>query len=316
MESLLCDEAVVSCTPRDYQPDYNLEVNAQVDRVLVDDDRVMRNMLIEEKSIEMIDYCGGFQTEIKPHMRKIVVDWMLEVCQDQQCQPQVFHLSLNYMDRFLSKKNISKNSFQAMAAGCLLLASKFSEVRPLTTEKLSLYTDNSASAAELREWEVRILNILQWELTGVTTQNFLEHFLAKSTKVPAQLTARVGRHAEMLATVAVTEYKFLLVQPSLLAAACLAAACQGLAQEDLLITILPSALRAQAGQISVLVAHLEVLLSNYSAHFRDSLPATAAVAAIPTSYNNNNNNSKYQKCREEGTTTPTDCHLAAELVGA
>jgi hypothetical protein len=119
----------------------------------------------------------------------------------------------------------------------------------------------------------------------------------------------------MLATVAVTEYKFLLVQPSLLAAACLAAACQGLAQEDLLLTILPSALRAQAGQISVLVAHLEVLLSNYSAHFRDSLPATAAVAvASPTSYNNNNN--KYQKCREEGTTTPTDCHLAAELVGA
>jgi hypothetical protein len=117
----------------------------------------------------------------------------------------------------------------------------------------------------------------------------------------------------MLATVAVTEYKFLLVQPSLLAAACLAAACQGLAQEDLLTTILPSALRAQAGQISVLVAHLEVLLSNYSAHFRDSLPA-AAVAASPTSYNNNN--SKYQKCREEGTTTPTDCHLAAELVGA
>jgi len=287
-----------------------MEVNAQVDRVLVEDDRVMMNMLLEEKSAEKIDYCSGLQTEIKPHMRKIVVDWMLEVCQDQQCQPQVFHLSLSYMDRFLSTKNISKNSFQAMAAGCLLLASKFSEVRPLSTEKLSLYTDNSVSAAELREWEVRILNILQWELTAVTTQNFLEHFLAKSTK-QAQLTARVGRHAEMLATVAVTEYKFLLVKPSLLAASCLAAACQGLAQEDLLPNLLPASVKAHAEQISVLVAHLEVLLTNYTTGYRDSLPT--AVAASPSS---SSSYSKPQKYREEGTTTPTDCHMAAELVGA
>jgi hypothetical protein len=310
-QSLLCNESEMSFTPHDCQPDYNLEVTAVVDRILVEDDRVMQNMLAEEKNIEVADYCGGFQTEIKPHMRKIVVDWMLEVCQDQQCQPQVFHMALNYMDRFLSKKNLSKNCFQAMAAGCLLLASKFSEVRPLTTEKLSLYTDNSVTSAELREWEVRILNILQWELTAVTTQNFLEHFLARSKK-QTLLTTRVGKHAEMLATVAVTEYKFLLVQPSLLAAACLAAACRGLAHDDLVLNHLPSSVRAQAGQISVLVAHLEDLLSNYSC-YSDSTPA-ATVVASPTPYNKYPSNSG--KYREEGTTTPTDCHLAAELVGA
>ena len=268
-------------------------------------------MLAEEKRMKKVDYCASIQSELKPHMRKIVVDWMLEVCQDQQCQPQVFHLSLNYLDRFLSQKNLSKNCFQAMAAGCLLLASKFSEVRPLTTEKLSLYTDNSVSVAELRDWEVRILNILQWELTAVTTQNFLEHFLARSAK-QAQLTAKVGRHAEMLATVAVAEYKFLLVQPSLLAAACLAAACQGLAGEDLVLSHLPAALQAQAGHIAVLVDHLEVLLSCYSADYR--LPSSAAAASPSSSYN------KYQsaggKYREEGTTTPTDCHLVAEIVAA
>ena len=268
-------------------------------------------MLAEEKRMKKVDYCASIQSELKPHMRKIVVDWMLEVCQDQQCQPQVFHLSLNYLDRFLSQKNLAKNCFQAMAAGCLLLASKFSEVRPLTTEKLSLYTDNSVSVAELRDWEVRILNILQWELTAVTTQNFLEHFLARSAK-QTQLTAKVGRHAEMLATVAVAEYKFLLVQPSLLAAACLAAACQGLAGEDLVLSHLPAPLQAQAGHIAVLVDHLEVLLSCYSADYR--LPSSAAAATPASSYN------KYQsaggKYREEGTTTPTDCHLVAEIFAA
>ena len=239
-----------------------LEVEAVRDRVLLADDRVMRNMLEEERKTDKSDYCGGFQTEIKPHMRKIVVDWMLEVCQDQQCQPQVFHLSLNYMDRFLSNKNLSKSSFQAMAAGCLLLASKFSEVRPLTTEKLSLYTDSSVSSSELKEWEIKILNVLHWELTAVTAQDFLDHFMPNLSSTKDQTAARMRCRSEALAAAAVAEYKFLLVQPSLLAAACLAAACQGLGQEELLLGLLPASILGQAGQICVLVDHLTGLNSN------------------------------------------------------
>jgi cyclin D2 len=241
-----------------------LEVEAVRDRVLLEDDRVMRNMLEAEARVQKIDYCATHQSEIKPHMRKIVADWMLEVCQDQQCQSQVFHLALHYMDLFLSRKNIPKNWFQAMAAGCLLLASKFSEVRPLTTEKLSLYTDSSVSAAELKEWELKILNVLQWELTAVTIQDFLDHFMPNASAKDQQML-RLRGHAELLAAAAVTEYKFLLVPPSLLAAACLAAACQGLTVEDnsnsssLLPELLPPALLAQAGQICILMDHLDDL---------------------------------------------------------
>jgi hypothetical protein len=238
-------------------------------------------MLIEEKTVEMIDYCGGFQTEIKPHMRKIVVDWMLEVCQDQQCQPQVFHLSLNYMDRFLSRKNISKNSFQAMAAGCLLLASKFSEVRPLTTEKLSLYTDSSVSSSELKEWEIKILNVLHWELTAVTAQDFLDHFMPNLSSTKDHTASRMRCRSEALAAAAVAEYKFLLVQPSLLAAACLAAACQGLDQEDLLLTILPASILSQAGQICVLVDHLAGLNSNVTSGPASSCSSLTSTAKLP-----------------------------------
>jgi hypothetical protein len=258
---LHCDETLLDVTEPRLEIETYLQVKSRVDRVLLEDERVRRNMLLEEKKVKKIDYCASFQTELKPHMRKIVVDWMLEVCQDQQCQPQVFHLSLNYMDRFLSFKNLSKSSFQAMAAGCLLLASKFSEVRPLTTEKLSLYTDSSVSSSELKEWEIKILNVLHWELTAVTTQDFLDHFMPNlSTK--NQTTSRMRWHSEALAAAARAEYKFLLVQPSLLAAACLVAACQDLAQEDLLLGLLPASILAQAGQICVLVDHLAGLLPN------------------------------------------------------
>ena len=48
------------------------------------------------------EYFSKVQIEIKPHMRKIVSDWMLEVCQELCCQPEVFCLAMNLMDRFLA----------------------------------------------------------------------------------------------------------------------------------------------------------------------------------------------------------------------
>ena len=42
------------------------------------------------------------QDEIKPHMRGIVVEWMLDVCVDQRCNVDVFLLATNIIDRFLS----------------------------------------------------------------------------------------------------------------------------------------------------------------------------------------------------------------------
>ena len=42
------------------------------------------------------------QDEIKPHMRRIVVEWMLDVCVDQRCNVDVFLLATNIIDRFLS----------------------------------------------------------------------------------------------------------------------------------------------------------------------------------------------------------------------
>ena len=113
-----------------------LEVQACFDKALIEDSRVINNMLANESEHVIIDYCGDADEcgEIKPHMRKIVADWMLEVCEDQQCVSHVFHTAVNYMDRFLSAQTrngnpLEKKHFQSLASGCLLLASKTVEVR-------------------------------------------------------------------------------------------------------------------------------------------------------------------------------------------
>lgn len=72
-----------------------------------------------------------------------------QVCEEQQCQPDVYWLAVNYMDRFLSVSPITKSRLQLLGAVCLFLASKLKESTPLTAEKLVLYTDRSINYDEL-----------------------------------------------------------------------------------------------------------------------------------------------------------------------
>eukprot|EP00092_Neocalanus_flemingeri_P053700 GFUD01063187.1.p1 GENE.GFUD01063187.1~~GFUD01063187.1.p1 ORF type:complete len:229 (+),score=71.73 GFUD01063187.1:3-689(+) len=228
MDSLFCIESLENHLDIE---SLAINVPSTIDQVILKDSRVLENMLNDERTVTKHDYCSSVQSHIAPHMRKIVTDWMLEVCEDQQCQPEVFFLSVNYLDRFLSKVNINKNQFQLCASVCILLASKFSQVVSITTEKLVIYTDNSVTVEELRQWEIKILNVLQWELSSVTTHSFLEHFihglsLSRKVKIP-----KVRRHAETIAALAATEYKFILAKQSVLAAAALAAAVIGLIKD-------------------------------------------------------------------------------------
>jgi hypothetical protein len=121
------------------------------DPVLLADSRVLANILErqQDNKTKTVDYFTTVQTQIKPHMRKIVSDWMLEVCEEQQCQAEVFPLAVNYLDRFLSCVSIEKRQFQLLAAVCLFLASKFKETCPLPAENIVIYTDNSITTYEL-----------------------------------------------------------------------------------------------------------------------------------------------------------------------
>lgn len=64
---LLCIE--IESEPRGY-----------LDPVFLDDERVLRNLLLsEERYTISSSYFKCFQTELRTHMRKIVCSWMLEV---------------------------------------------------------------------------------------------------------------------------------------------------------------------------------------------------------------------------------------------
>jgi len=191
-------------------------VKAIPDPVLTNDPRVVAVMLGQEET-RRVDYFSTVQPELRPHMRRIVTDWMLEVCEDQEAGTEVFLLAVHYLDTFLSSTPIRKSQFQLAAATCLLLASKFSSVVPISADQLVLYTDYSITTEELVSWELLILQSLRWQLSVVTSYALASHILPLLHLPQSNTCNSLLLHAA-------TSYSASSLPPSLLAAAAILSA--------------------------------------------------------------------------------------------
>lgn len=238
MEDLRCEEEFreASLSPLGQNIGYNPEMvcRAYKDPVILEDNRVFENMLdIEECYMAATNYFQNTQSEIKPHMRKIVTDWMLEVCQDQNCHADVFLTSCNMMDRFLSQLCIKKSQFQLVAASTIFIASKLVDPCPVSSVDLIKYTDNTYDITEILEMELLILSKLKWDLSAVTPYDFLEHLLRLLREGGDILESDLlRRHTENFIILCATEFRFSMYPPSMLSSAAIAAAAQGLLERS------------------------------------------------------------------------------------
>ena len=245
METLVCGESVCDlfCLEdmedvKSVKPEPKYEpqpfVEAMRDPVLYKDWRVMANLLGQEEPGLVVDYFSSLQRELRPHMRRIVTHWMLEVCQDQEAGPEVFLLAVHYLDTFLSTTPIKKSQFQLAASTCLLLASKFSAVVPFSSQQLVIYSDYSMTVSEVVQWEVLLLHALQWQLAAPTALSLLEQLVAQLTglgQLDKVQVKRLHRHATSLATLAATEHWFLGTKASVVAGAALVSAYRATGRE-------------------------------------------------------------------------------------
>ncbi|XP_037071241.1 G1/S-specific cyclin-D2-like [Pollicipes pollicipes] len=202
------------------------------DPALLNDRRVLANLLdSESRYLPSCSYFKCVQNEVKLPMRRILAYWMVEVCEEQRCQDDVFPLAMNLLDRFLSVTNVKKGHLQLLGAVCLFVSSKLRETRPLTAELLTQCADNSITAMDVIDWELLVLHRLRWEINAVTSHDFLDpllHRLSLERYLPPSRVPDVRRQAQTFIVMCSTEFKFSIHTPSMVAAASLAAAVQGL----------------------------------------------------------------------------------------
>ncbi|ORZ05998.1 cyclin-like protein [Absidia repens] len=106
----------------------------------------------------------NIQHEITWKMRDILIDWVIEVHYLFDFLPETFFLTVNIIDRFLSKRDVSAAKLQLVAIASLFLAAKFEENITPSINQYVYITGNVITEEELLKAERYILQALDFKL--------------------------------------------------------------------------------------------------------------------------------------------------------
>jgi hypothetical protein len=94
-------------------------------------------------------YMESVQRDITPHMRAVLIDWLVEVQAEFQLCSESLFLCTNFIDRFLSLEAVPRARLQLVGVSCLLIATKYEEVRCPRVRECVFICDNTYSGAEV-----------------------------------------------------------------------------------------------------------------------------------------------------------------------
>ncbi|KAK8792011.1 hypothetical protein WA158_005388 [Blastocystis sp. Blastoise] len=171
---------------------------------------------IEAEYLPRENYLKDIQPKLQPHMRSVLIDWIIEIINDFHIRNETLFLTVNYIDRFLSLKPINRNQLQLLGCACLSLAAKYEECSPPRLSQIIYMTVNTYTIQQLRDYEVEVMNTLQFKFTAPTAYRMMKRFLLVSmAKIDESYLAMFILELSLL------HYRFIRTLPSLLAASSL-----------------------------------------------------------------------------------------------
>ncbi|MCO5591047.1 hypothetical protein L7F22_045023 [Adiantum nelumboides] len=157
------------------------------------------------------------QVDINASMRGILVDWLVEVAEEYKLVPDTLYLTIAYVDRFLSGNLTNRQRLQLLGISCMLIASKYEEICAPFVDEFCYIADNTYCREEVLQMEKRVLNYLQFELTGPTTKTFLRRFIRAAQAGQKTAVLQLEYLGNYLAELTLLEYGFLQFLPSMIA---------------------------------------------------------------------------------------------------
>jgi hypothetical protein len=117
------------------------------------------------------------QQHINERMRAILVDWLVEVHLKFKLVPETLYLTVNLIDRFLERQEVTRPRLQLVGVTCLLIASKYEEIYPPELRDLVYICDRAYTKHDIIEMEETILKCLEYNITIPSAHVFLVRHL-------------------------------------------------------------------------------------------------------------------------------------------
>ncbi|XP_042474682.1 cyclin-A1-4-like isoform X2 [Zingiber officinale] len=174
--------------------------------------------MAETKKRPSMDFMEVVQTDIKANMRSILVNWLVEVAEEYQFEPDTLYLTVNYIDRYLSVNDINRQRLQLLGVACMLIASKYVEICAPQVEEFCYLTDNTYFKDEVLQMEAEVSKCLKFEMSAPTAKCFLRRFIRAAQASFEVPTMQIESLANYVTELSLLEYKLLRYAPSVIAA--------------------------------------------------------------------------------------------------
>jgi hypothetical protein len=125
---------------------------------------------IEDKYLIDESYMNN-QPDLDWDKRDVLVDWLIEVHSKFRLLPETLFLTVNLMDRYFSKREITTDRLQISGLACLFIASKYEEIMAPSVNNFS-YVMNGSSE-DVLHYERKILKATQYDLSYPNPLNYL-----------------------------------------------------------------------------------------------------------------------------------------------
>ena len=102
------------------------------------------------------------QAQVNENIRAVLVDWIIDVHAKFKLLSETLFIAVNLIDRYMSIKNIDKDSVQLLGISALFIAAKYEEIYPPTVKDFVYVAQNQFAGPKILEMEKQILFALQF----------------------------------------------------------------------------------------------------------------------------------------------------------
>jgi len=159
------------------------------------------------------------QPEIRWHMRPCLVDFLVEMHFTFRLRPETLYLTLNIIDRYVSRRIVYVRHYQLVGCAALWIAAKFEDAkeRVPTVQDLAQICRDTYEESAFIQMEHHVLSTIQWTLGHPTAEAWLRLMCC----TPCIEEPKVQHIARFLMEITLFYREFIMYPPSTIALAAL-----------------------------------------------------------------------------------------------